>query len=81
MEKDPMARYGVSLPDWYHRKLVLWAKVKGTNRATLTSNIVQARIETNWEQVELELRAIAEHQGKTYEQLVDEWLSSKDEDE
>lgn len=74
-----MVRFGVSLPDWYHRKLILWAKLKGTNRATLTANIVQARIEANWDTIEKELEAIAKHQGKTYEELVNEWLNEPDE--
>lgn len=69
-----MVRFGVSLPDWYHRKLVLWAKLKGTNRATLTANIVQNRIEANWADIEKELRAIAQYQGVTYEELVEQWL-------
>lgn len=69
-----MVRFGVSLPDWYHRKLVLWAKLKGTNRATLAANIVQNRIEANWAEVEKELRAIAQYQGVTYEELVEQWL-------
>lgn len=79
MEPDQMARYGVSLPDWYHRKLVLWAKLKGTNRATLTSNIVQARIEANWDKIDEELREIAKRQGKPYEQLIEEWIPSEEE--
>lgn len=69
-----MARFGVSLPDWYHRKLVLWAKLKGTNRATLAGNILQSRIEANWEGVERELEAIAKHQNISYEELIAMWL-------
>lgn len=70
-----MVRFSISMPEWKERKLRLWAMLKGTNRATLAANIVQARLEANWEAIEAEIREIAAHQGKTYEELVAEWLS------
>lgn len=73
-----MVRFSVKLPDWYHRKLKLWAKLKGTNRATLAANIVQARIEANWEDVSKELDAISAHEGITREELEERWLKTKD---
>lgn len=73
-----MARFQVTLPDWYHRKLRLWAKVKGTNRATLAANIVQARIEANWEELDKELNAIAAYEGISRDELESMWLSDKD---
>lgn len=76
-----MVRFSVSLPDWYERKLRLWAKLKGTNRATLMGNVVQARIEANWTDIEKELEAIAAYQGKTLEELETEWLNGGDEDQ
>ena len=75
-----MVRFSVSLPDWFERKLRLWAKLKGTNRATLTANVVQARIEANWSDIEKELEAIAKYQGKTLEELEAEWLNGGEED-
>ncbi len=75
-----MVRFTISLPDWYYRKLLLWAKLKGTNRATLTANIVQARIEANWSEIERELEAIAKYQGMTLEQLIDSWLADDKEE-
>lgn len=74
-----MVRFTISLPDWYYRKLLLWAKLKGTNRATLVGNIVQARIEANWGEIEKELEAIAKYQGTTLEQLIESWLSEENE--
>lgn len=74
MGKDEMVRFMISLPDWYHRKLELWAALKGSNRATLAANIIQARIEANWETVERDIRAIAEHNGVTIEELERQWL-------
>ncbi|NJR61888.1 MAG: hypothetical protein HC769_25500 [Cyanobacteria bacterium CRU_2_1] len=74
-----MVRFTISLPDWYYRKLLLWAKLKGTNRATLSANIIQARIEVNWADIERELETIAKYEGKTLEELQQEWLAEKDE--
>lgn len=62
-------RFKISLPFLYHRRLMLWAWVKGTNRATLASNILQARIESNWEGVKEQLEDIAKLQGITREEL------------
>ena len=76
-----MVRFSVSFPEWFERKLRLWAKLKGTNRATLTGNIVQARIEANWADVEKEIEAIAKHQGKTLSELEAEWLNGGEEDQ
>jgi hypothetical protein len=79
MDLMAMVRFGVSLPDWYHRKLLLWAKLKGTNRATLGANIIQNRIEANWAEIQQEMTAIAKYRGITLEELEEEWLSSEDE--
>ena len=78
MKTDTMARFAVTLPDWYHRKLLLWAKLKGTNRATLAMNIVQARIEDNWPEIEKELESIANYQGITKEELEAKWLKESE---
>lgn len=78
MKTEEMARFQVTLPDWYHRKLKLWAKLKGTNRATLSANVVQTMIEDNWTEISKELDAIAAHEGLTREQLEERWLSEKD---
>ncbi|HEY9877066.1 MAG TPA: hypothetical protein V6D29_01360 [Leptolyngbyaceae cyanobacterium] len=78
MKTEEMARFQVTLPDWYHRKLKLWAKVKGTNRATLAANIVQARIEANWDELDKELNAIAAYEGITRAELEARWLQDDD---
>ncbi|HMA77899.1 MAG TPA: hypothetical protein VKP88_02040 [Candidatus Paceibacterota bacterium] len=78
MKTLDMARFQVTLPEWYHRKLLLWATLKGTNRATLAMNIVQARIETNWPDIDKELNAIANHEGITREELETKWLRGDD---
>lgn len=76
-----MPRFNVSLPDWYDRKLKIWARIKGTARATLASNIIQSRIEANWPEIERELEAIAKYQGKTREQIEADWLNGGDTEE
>lgn len=72
-----MARFQVTLPDWYHRKLQLWAKLKGTNRATLAANIVQARIEANWPDIDKEISTIAAYEGSSREELEAKWLDDE----
>lgn len=62
-------RFSVTLTEWYHRKLCLWAAIKGTNRATLIGNIAQARIEANWPEIDKELDAIAEYEKITRKEL------------
>lgn len=72
-------RFVVQLPPWFNRKLKLWAKVKGQPRATLAANILQARVEANWPEVDKELDAIAEEMGIDRKQLESEWLNGEDE--
>lgn len=72
-----MVRFSVSLPDWYERKLRLWAALKGTNRATLAGNILQARVEANWVDVDREIDAVAEHLGYSREELEASWLQEE----
>jgi hypothetical protein len=68
-------RFTVQLPPWYDRKLRLWAKLKGTARATLMANVVQARIEANWADVERDIEAISTQRGITRQDLEAEWLN------
>jgi hypothetical protein len=70
-----MVRFGISLPEWYHRKLLLGAKLKGTNRATLGANIVQNKIEADWPDIQKELEAIAKYRGISVEELESQWLN------
>lgn len=59
MPKYKSVRITISLPPWMDRWLKLWAFVKGTNRATLASNIIQSRIEANRDDIADWLNAIA----------------------
>lgn len=71
-------RFSVSLPAWFERKLCLWASVKGTSRAALASNILQARIEANWSDIQDDIESIAEFYGMTAQELEAEWLNESD---
>ena len=66
---EDIARFKISMPSWYHRRLKLWAFVKGTNRADLASKVLQARIESNWEGVKEQLEDIAKTKGVSREEL------------
>jgi hypothetical protein len=75
-------RFNLQLPEWYDRRLRLWAKYKGTAKATLAANILQSRIESNWVEVEKGIEEVARSKGMTREQLEAEWLNgSSEEDE
>ena len=68
-------RFSVSLPPWFNDKLELWAAIKGTSRAGLAANILQARIEANWAAIEADLDAIAKSLDMTRSELEAAWLS------
>lgn len=74
MAKPDNVRFSIQLPAWYDRRLRLWAVVKGTNRATLASNILQARIEANWSEVEKQMEEIAAMQQMSVDELITLWL-------
>lgn len=74
-------RFGIQLPDWYERRLRLWAAVKGTTRATLGANILQARIEATRSEVDQAVREIAELRGITPEEAEKALLNEGEDDE
>ena len=74
-------KFGIQLPEWYEKRLKLWAALKGTSRATLAANIVQARIEANDEWIDKQLEAIAQDKGITPEELKKELLNEGEDDE
>jgi len=74
----PPRQFSVRLPDWYYQKLTLWARYKGTAPATLAANIIQARIEANWPQIEADLEALAKEREISVEELKAEFLNGDD---
>ena len=75
MADDEAIKFSIQLPPWFERRLRLWAKVKGTTRATLAANIIQSRIEANREQIDADMAAIAAYLGTTVEALEKDWLN------
>lgn len=73
-------KYTIQLPDHYERKLRLWAKFKGQSRAGLSANIIQARIEANWPEIQRDMEAIAKRQGIALEDLESQWLDESDDE-
>ncbi len=74
-----IVKFGIQLPAWYERRLRLWAHYKGTNRATLAANILQARIEANWAEVDKGLDDVAQSLGISREELEANWLGESEE--
>lgn len=64
-----MSRFQITVPELHHHRLRAWAYLKGTNRATLAGNIVQARVEDNWRDVDKGLDDLAKLRGITREEL------------
>ena len=73
-----MIRFMISLSEWNHDKLILWAKLRGVNRASMASTLIANILENEWKEIESDIAAIAEQQGKTLNELKAEWLSDKD---
>ncbi len=64
-----MSRFKITVPELYPYRLRAWASLKGTNRGTLAGNLVQARVEANWPEVDKDLDELAKLRGLTREEL------------
>lgn len=73
-------KFGIQLPPWFDRRLRLWAAWKGTTRATLAANILQARIEANWPELSKDLDEQAAAQGISRAELEETLLNGGEED-
>jgi hypothetical protein len=71
-------QFTIRLPLLYERRLRLWAMLKGTTRANLTANLIQARIESNLDSINRDLEELAKIEGKTVEALISEVLDSSE---
>jgi hypothetical protein len=69
-------QFTIRLPLIYERRLRLWAMLKGTTRANLAANLIQARIEANLESINRDLEELAKIEGKTVEELIAEVLDN-----
>lgn len=63
------------MPDWHHKRLKLWAYVKGTTKTQLSTNIIQARVEANDDQISKMLEELASDRGITVEELITQILT------
>ncbi len=77
MPNDPV-QFTIRLPLLYERRLRLWAMLKGTTRANLAANVIQARIESNLDSINRDLEELAKIEGKTVEELISEVLDSSE---
>ena len=77
MPNDPV-QFTIRLPLLYERRLRLWAMLKGTTRANLAANVIQARIESNLDSINRDLEELAKLEGKTVEVLISEVLDSSE---
>lgn len=66
---DKKIRITVSIPAYHYREMKRWAFVKGRGVATLASDILQARVEANLEQIDKMIAARANDLGLTPEEL------------
>lgn len=68
-QKEESNRFQITVPELYHYRLCAWAYLKGTNRATLSSFLVQEEIEAGWETIDKNLDALAKLRGVTRDEL------------
>ena len=73
-------RIPVRLPEWYSRRLRLWAFAKGTSKSALAQNILQARIECNEDEIDGLLREIADLKGMEVDDLISEILADSEDE-
>lgn len=69
IDNEDLISFTVRLPRWFHDQLVCLAYLKATNRATYTSNLVQARMEALRAEYLDILAQAAKNKGMTPEAL------------
>lgn len=62
-------RFPIKVPPWHEKYLIWWAAMKGTSKTGLAQNIIQARVETNKDQIEAMLADRAKDLGITVDEL------------
>lgn len=73
--KKKASRFPIKLPPWHHKRLIKWARCKGTFKTRLAQNILQARIEVNADQIEEMFKELAKDLGKQPDELEAEVLA------
>lgn len=75
---DETRRATIKLPMYHHQWLKVWAHLKGRGVSTLATDIVQARVEANLDQINLMLESRAKDRGLSPEELIAKILSNED---
>lgn len=74
MAQDRGKRFPISLPPWHEKRLIWWAAMKGNSKTGLAQNTLQARIESNEQQIEAMLADRANELGIPVDELKAEIL-------
>lgn len=77
---DEVFRTTIKIPAYHYRLLKVWAYLKGRGVSTLATDIVQARIEANLDQINLMLESRAKDRGLSPEELMAKILSNEEDD-
>lgn len=75
---DEKIRTSVIIPKYHYDLLKLWAYFKCTGVSSLSQNIIQARVEVNYEQIMLMLESRANDLGLTPEELKNKIINNND---
>ena len=69
----------VSIPEYHYELLKCWGWVKGRSAPTMASDIAQARVEANLEQIKEMLESRAKVLGLSVDELINDIRNDKDE--
>lgn len=78
---DQKIRTSCIIPKYHHDRLRLWAWLKGTGYTTLASNVIQARVEANYDEIDRMLDYRASQLNITRETLIADILKGDDNQE
>ena len=71
MAIDERYRLNIAIPAFHKQWLLIWAYLKGVSPTGLAGNILQARIESNLDQIMLMADSRAKDLGITTEEFID----------
>jgi len=75
---DEKIRTSVIIPRYHYDLLKLWAYFKCTGVSSLSQNVLQARIEANYDQIILMLESRAKDLGLTPEELKNKIINNEE---
>lgn len=74
---DTKSRTTIQIPDYHWRRGKIWAWLKGRGIATLVSDVFQARVEANEDEIQRMLTNRAKDLGITPDELMDQILQTE----